>query len=360
MLPPLPWDLMAVALRSRFARLQLPVHASLDCCKRGLTRLIQAGQVKVEQESMMRTLFVGAGATGGYFGGRLAQAGRDVTFLVRDARARQLRQDGLRIISPHGDVALAPHVLTASEVAAPFDVVFLAVKAYALGDALSDLALAIGPETMVVPLLNGMRHMDILVERFGKGVVIGGVCVVAATLDNEGRIVQLAEMQELSYGEPSGSRSARVAALDTEMRGAGFKARASDRILQEMWEKWVLLASLGGANCLMGGTVGEIEAVPGGTEFMLQFLAECTAVAAASGYPPGEPFLARAKASLTARGSNLASSMYRDMRQNGPVEVEHILGDLLERAHRLGVAAPLLTIAVAHLRIYQNQSRRRQ
>jgi 2-dehydropantoate 2-reductase len=308
----------------------------------------------------MRMLFVGAGATGGYFGGRLAQAGRDVTFLVRDTRAEQLRRDGLRIISPHGDVALAPHVLTASEVAAPFDVVVLAVKAYALSDALSGLAPAIGPETMVVPLLNGMRHMDMLGERFGTGAVLGGVCVVAATLDNEGRVVQLVEMQELSYGEPSGIRSARVEALDAEMRGAGFRARASDSILQEMWEKWVLLACLGGANCLMGGTVGEIEAVPGGTEFVLQLLSECVAVARASGYPPGDQVVARAKASLTSRGSNFASSMYRDMQQNGPVEVEHILGDLLERAHRLGVATPLLSVAVARLRIYQNRSLRRQ
>jgi 2-dehydropantoate 2-reductase len=320
----------------------------------------QSNSSEVEQRVVckMRMLFVGAGATGGYFGGRLAQAGRDVTFLVRGGRAEQLRRDGLRIISPHGDVTLVPHLLSTSEIAAPFDVVVLAVKAYALRDALGDLMAAVGPGTMVLPLLNGMRHIDILAERVGTAAVLGGVCVVAATLDGEGRIVQLAEMQELSYGELSGIRSARVEALDAEMRGADFTARASVSILQDMWEKWILLACLGGVNCLMRGTVGEIEAVADGTAFVLQFLTECAAVAAASGYPPGDPFLARAKAVLTARGSNFASSMYRDMQQNGPVEVEHILGDLLERAHRLGVAAPLLTIAVAHLRIYQNRSLR--
>ena len=148
----------------------------------------------------MRILIVGAGAVGGYFGGRLAQAGRDVTLLVRPARAKQLRQDGLRIISPHGDAVLTPKLVGATEIDPPYDLVFLSVKAYALQAAMNDFAAAVGPEAMILPVLNGMRHVDLLTKRFGEHPVIGGVCLVATEIDDKGRIVQLADMQQLLYG----------------------------------------------------------------------------------------------------------------------------------------------------------------
>ncbi len=303
----------------------------------------------------MRILVAGAGATGGYFGGRLAQAGKDVTFLVRPGRATQLRRDGLRIVSPHGDFTVSPQLLLTGEASAPVDVVILAVKAYALEQALADLAPAIGASTMIMPLLNGMRHVDLLIERFGETPVLGGVCIVATTLDEQGRIVQLAEMQELAYGERDGSLSERVQALDATLQDAGFKARLSDKIMQEMWEKWVMLSTAGGITCLLRGNVGEIEAVPGGADLALRFLAEGTSVAAGSGYPPRDAFTARARSMMTAKGSGFASSMYRDMQGNGPVEVENILADMQHRARLLDLPTPLLEAAVAQLRIYQNR-----
>ena len=300
----------------------------------------------------MRILVVGAGATGGYFGGRLAASGRHVTFLVRAKRAEQLRAGGLQIKSPHGDLSVVPQVVTADGIAGPFDAVLLAVKAYALEGALADMAPAVGPGTVVVPLLNGMRHMDMLLERFGPEPILGGVCVVATTLDGQGRVVQLAEMQELAYGERDGSASDRITALDGGLGGAGFRARRSETILQDMWEKWMLLAALGAATCLMRGTVGDIEAVPGGAAFTLAVLAECAAVAGAAGFAPRDKFLARAQSMLTAKGSSFASSMYRDMQGNGPVEAEHIVGDLVRRGGETGVVTPLLDVALAHLRVY--------
>ncbi|HLB98131.1 MAG TPA: 2-dehydropantoate 2-reductase N-terminal domain-containing protein, partial [Acetobacteraceae bacterium] len=193
----------------------------------------------------MRILVVGAGATGGYFGGRLAQAGRDVTFLVRPKRAAQLQADGLQILSPHGDVTLTPKLVTADAIAAPYDAVLLTVKAFALEAALRDLVPAVGADSMIIPVLNGMRHVDALTKRFGEGPVLGGVCLVASTIDPQGRIRQLADFQQFVYGERSGEMSARVTALDAAMQGGGFVARASGAILQEMWEKWILLATLG-------------------------------------------------------------------------------------------------------------------
>lgn len=308
----------------------------------------------------MRLLVVGAGATGGYFGARLAEAGRDVTFLVRARRAEQLRRSGLQIKSPHGDLVLDPKLATAGTLDRPFDAVILAVKAFALEGALADLAPAVGPQTMIVPFLNGMRHMEALIGRFGEHAVLGGVCIVATMLDPEGRVVQLGEMQELAYGERNGTMSDRIGALDAQLQNAGFKAQASDTILLRMWEKWVLLATVGGVTCLMRGTVGEVEAAPGGAEFALAFLAECVAVATAAGFAPREAFIKTARGTITARGSAFASSMFRDMGVGAPLEADQIIGDLLERARRLGVATPLLAVANTHLGVYQNRIRREQ
>ena len=303
----------------------------------------------------MRLLVVGAGSTGGYFGGRLVQAGRDVTFLVRSRRAAQIRADGLQLVSPHGDVTLAPKLVTAGEIAGPYDAVLLTVKAFALESALADLAPAVGPETMILPVLNGMKHLDILTARFGARAVVGCVCKVAAMIDAAGRIVQLARFQELAYGEMNGAPSARTAALDRFMQGAGFDARLSPTIAREMWEKWVLLAAMGGITCLMRGNIGEIEAAPGGTGFSQRFLDEVVSVVNAVGEKPSEGFLAAARAMLTAKGSDQASSMYRDLQQGNPVEADHIVGDLLARGQAAGIATPLLAASYTHLSVYQRR-----
>jgi 2-dehydropantoate 2-reductase len=301
----------------------------------------------------MRILIVGAGAVGGYFGGRLAQAGREVTFLVRPARAKQLRQDGLRIISPHGDAVLTPKLISATEIDTPYDLVFLSVKAYALEAAMNDFTAAVGPETMILPVLNGMRHLDLLTKRFGEYPVIGGVCLVATEIDDKGRIVQLADMQQLLYGERNGEKTTRLQKLDTTVQGAGFDAFLSTDIMQAMWEKWVHLASLGAITCLMRGTIGEVVAAPGGAELSLKVVGESAAVATACGHKPSEAILSRHAAAMTTPRSPLTSSMYRDLRKGAPVEVDHILGDFIERGNAHGVATPLLQAAFVNLRVYQ-------
>ena len=300
-----------------------------------------------------RILIVGAGAVGGYFGGRLAQAGRDVTFLVRPSRAKQLGKDGLRIISPHGDAVLTPKLISVEEIDTPYDLVFLSVKAYALEAAMNDFAAAVGPETMILPVLNGMRHVDLLTKRFGEHAVIGGVCQVASEIDDEGRIVQLADFQQLVYGERNGETTPRLQTLDATLQGRGFDARLSTNIMQEMWEKWVQLASLGAITCLVRGTIGEIVAAPGGVDVSLKVLDESAAVATACGHKPSEALLSRHADAMTAPGSQLTSSMYRDLRKGAPVEADHILGDFIERGTARGIAMPLLKAAFINLRVYQ-------
>jgi 2-dehydropantoate 2-reductase len=301
----------------------------------------------------MRILVVGAGSVGGYFGARLAQAGRDVTFLVRPERSQQLHQKGLRIRSPHGDFSLQPKLMNSAELDTPYDLILLSVKAYALEEAIADFAAAVGDRTMILPVLNGMRQIEVLTNRFGAGPVLGGVALIVADVDQERRIVQSADIQQLTYGELSGGISSRIKTLDQTLANAGFDAQASSDITQAMWEKWVQLASLGAVNCLMRGTIGDVVAARGGADLARAVIGECAAIAAACGHPPSEGLLDRHTGLMTQAGSALTSSMYRDMRRGAHVEAEHILGDLRRRAVERNVAAPLLEAALVNLRIYE-------
>jgi 2-dehydropantoate 2-reductase len=304
----------------------------------------------------MRILIVGAGSTGGYFGGRLAQAGRDVTFLVRPARAEALGRDGLQIVSPHGDAVLQPKLVTAGGLIGPFDAILLTVKGFSLDGALNDMAPAVGPNTMIFPVLNGMRHVDLIADRFGKTAVAGCACKVATIVDERGRIVQLTPLQDIAYGEMDGSLTTRMRSFDQAMQGAGFDARISSDISREMWEKWLLLASIGGITCLMRGNIGEVEAAPGGAAFALAFFNEVTTIIRAVGKSPSDSFVASTKTLLTQKGSVQTSSMYRDLQRGVPIEAEQIIGDLIVRAKASGIAAPLLSAAHSHLMIYQSRA----
>jgi 2-dehydropantoate 2-reductase len=302
----------------------------------------------------MRILVVGAGAVGGYFGGRLVQAGRDVTFLVLPKRAEQMRAQGLRILSPrYGDFTARPTTITAAQIASPYDVILLSVKSYSLAGAIADFAPAVGPQTVIIPVLNGMHHMDVLTERFGKDAVLGGVCFVYTEIDSQGRIIQLADFQSLTYGELDGKKTSRIEAVHQVFSGAGFETAISGDILREMWQKWVWNASLGAITCLLRGNIGEVAAVPGGAELSLSVLRECAAIAGACGYPMSETFLAEKSPQLTAPASSLTSSLYRDLTEQAPVEADTILGDLIERGRKRGVAAPIVQAAFVSLSIYQ-------
>ena len=308
----------------------------------------------------MRILVVGAGAIGGYFGGRLIEAGRDVTFLVRPRRAAELAASGLVIKSAAGNLTVPPpSAVLAENLNTHFDLILLSCKAYDLEDAIAAFAPAVGPQTAILPLLNGMRHLDVLDARFGRERVLGGQCYIAATLDQDRTIVHLNNDHELSFGERDGGRSARIDAISGEMAGALFKPRTSEQILQEMWEKWVFLATLAGGTCLMRAAIGDIVAAPGGRDFMLALLEECRAVAQANRHPPREAFVERYRAALTAEGSSLTASMLRDIERGAPIEADHIVGDLIRRGGEGG--APLgdvsfLRLANVHLKAYEARS----
>jgi len=305
----------------------------------------------------VQILVIGAGAVGGYFGGRLAEAKRDVTFLVHAKRAEGIKAKGLQIVSPHGDLTLHPKTITAAQIDRPYDVILLGVKSYALAAAMDDFAAAVGPETMIFPALNGMHHVDLLVARFGEHAVLGGVCLVATEIDGEGRIRQLAGFQKLVYGELDGRSTTRLGKLDDTLRGAGFDTVVSSHILQDMWEKWVQIATLGALTCLLRGNIGEIVSIPGGADLSRSMLRECSDIASACGHPPSRAFIEEQTLQLT-QSSQLTSSMYRDLKKGALVEVDTVLGDLLERGQKFGLTTPILRAAFVNLSIYQRERER--
>jgi 2-dehydropantoate 2-reductase len=304
----------------------------------------------------MRILVVGAGAIGGYFGGRLLQSGADVTFLVRPRRAGELASAGLVIRSPTGDVTLAnPPTVQADTLRQHFDVVLLSCKAFDLDDAIASFAPAVGPDTAIIPLLNGMKHLDVLEVRFGRERALGGLCAIAATLNEKREVVHMQPMQSLGFGERDGGSSERVRAIFEIFQRGNFNASLSENVLQDMWEKWVFLASLAASTTLMRAPVGVILSAPGGKDFLLGMLDETSAIAAAAGHAPSGPFFQRVSGMLTTEGSPMTASMYRDLKQGLPVEADHVIGDLVARADAAKVPVPRLRISYTQLKAYEAQ-----
>lgn len=309
----------------------------------------------------MRILILGAGGTGGYFGGRLAQAGIDVTFLVRAPRAAQLQRDGLVIRSPLGDAAFPVAHVTADTLPAlaqerPFDLVILSCKAYDLDSSIDAIAPAVGAGTTVLPILNGLRHYGALDARFGHDAVLGGLCFISATKADDGAIVHLDKPARITFGERDGATgSARVAALAAACETAGIDHVATDDIAREQWIKHTFLATLAAGTCLMRADVGHIVATGHGTAFMRALYDECLAVAAHAGQPIPAKAQEIALSALTKAGSPIKASMLRDLEAGQRVEAAHIVGDMLDRALAAGHPAPRLQDAYCHLQAYEAQ-----
>jgi 2-dehydropantoate 2-reductase len=301
----------------------------------------------------MKILVLGAGGVGGYFGGRLAEAGADVTFLVRPKRAAQLAANGLVVKAPTGDLKRGVNTVLAEDVRPAYDVVLFTCKAYDLDDAMASIAPAMGGTTAVLPLLNGMKHLDRLDQRFGRSQVMGGVAQIVATLNPAGEIVQMNDIHTLIFGERDAPTSERCAELAAIMAKAKFTSKLSPHIQLELWEKFVFLATLAGMTCLMRAGVGPIVQSDDGEALMREMLEECRKVAAAEGSDPRPEMLQRAQVMLTDRKQALTASMMRDIQKGGPIEGDHIVGDMLVRARKHGIAAPLLRVATSHLQTYE-------
>jgi len=308
----------------------------------------------------MKILIVGAGALGGYFGGRLIAAGKDVTFLVRPRRREQLQRTGLIVQSRFGDLQLPPPPMVLSqEIDQTYDLILVACKAFDLESTMDAFAPAVGAQTLVLPFLNGMRHIRVLTDRFGGQAILGGQCVISASLDEDGWIIHHNDVHLITFGCLREGSTDRARALAASLSEANFDFVASDNILQEMWEKWIFIASAASLTTLMRATVGDIVQA-GGTEFAGRLYAEAVSVGRAHGFEPRKAMNERFLGILTAAGSPFTASMLRDIERGHRTEAEQIAGELVRSTPELDGRLPLLELAVVGLRAYEAKRHRLQ
>lgn len=303
----------------------------------------------------MRILVLGAGGTGGYFGGRLAAAGADVTFLVRERRLTQLQRDGLRIESPLGDATVPVRAVPRPEPSRRYDLVLLTCKAYDLADAMASIGAAMEGGAAVLPILNGIAHLQRLNERFGAGHVLGGTAKIQATLGPDGVIRHLNDWCSLTFGEQDGAGTARCRALLDAFAGTGVDARLSGDIRRELWLKLVHLATVAALTVVLRANVGEIVRTPEGGALFQRLLDLHAGIAAREGFPPDEAFLASYRALFSDPASTYEASLLRDLEQGRPIEGDHILGFMLERCRAHGLPDEILSLAWTHARAYEQR-----
>jgi 2-dehydropantoate 2-reductase len=300
----------------------------------------------------MRILVVGAGAVGGYFGGRLLEKGEDVTFLVREKRKQQLQQTGLVIKSVQGDVTLNVQTLVSGEESDPFDLVILAVKEYHLDQALHSVHPYIGSNTTILPLLNGISHLEKIKAAFPQGHLLGGLCFIEATLNKEGHIEHYIQRHDIIYGELDGQVSERIKQIKKCFSEANMNAYVSKQIIKRMWHKYIFISTLSGITSLMRSSIGPILSVSHGKETVQRLIDEIVSIAQ-SQEPSINPNIAgEIMQTLESAPPSMTSSMHRDLEKGLPIETDHFHGTLLKMAPD-HFDLPLLKTIYSTLSLYQ-------
>lgn len=293
---------------------------------------------------------------GGYFGGRLHQAGLDPCFLVRPGRAAALAHDGLKITSSLGDYRAKVTTLTPEALNRGWDLLILTCKAYDLADAIETIRPAVDARTAILPVLNGISHIETLQRAFGAERVLGGLAKIQASLAPDGTIRHLNDWRWLTFGEIAGGMSPRVERIAAALSAApGMVATAAPDIMAQMWEKLVHLGTSASCTVLMRANVGEIARAPGGIAFMHGVLEANAAIADAEGFPVSAAFMQQYRGVFGDSASAYTASMLRDLEAGGRIEADHILGFLLEAARRHGLPSSLHEAAFLHAKAYEQR-----
>ncbi|MEC2182952.1 ketopantoate reductase family protein [Bacillus spizizenii] len=300
----------------------------------------------------MKCLVVGAGGVGGYIGGRLAEKGNDVTFLVRHKRAEQLKETGLVIHSEKGDVSFQPALISAGETG-HFDVVIIASKAYSLGQVIDDVKSFVDRESVIIPFLNGYRHYEQLFTAFSKEQVLGGLCFIESALDNKGEIHHTSASHRFVFGEWNGERTERITALEEAFSGVNAEVIISGHIEKDIWKKYLFIAAQAGITTLFQRPLGPILETEGGRHTVQTLIAEIGAILRKEGFPADPDLEEESFRTMTSMSYHMKSSMLRDMENGQTTEGDHLHGFLLEKAKRLSLAAPILETVYANLQMYE-------
>lgn len=302
----------------------------------------------------MKFLIVGAGAIGGYFGGRLLEKGEDVTFLVREKRKKQLERDGLVVESVHGDMRLEANTLLSGEIVEKqFDVILLSTKAYHLHGAINSIRPYVSENTMILPLLNGIAHLPDLIEEFGEERVLGGLCFIETTLDENGKVVQTSPTHELVFGERSGETTERILKLQEAFSGTKGIFRLSENIVQEMWHKYLFITTMSGVTSLFRSPIGPIREQGYGLQTIENVIQEVAGIMRGLGAPIAKQVESVQLERVKGLSFGMKSSLQRDMEKLLPTEAEHFFGYLLEKAKNLGAETPLLKAIYSNLKVYE-------
>ncbi|MGG0716890.1 ketopantoate reductase family protein [Robertmurraya massiliosenegalensis] len=301
----------------------------------------------------MKILVVGAGAVGGYFGGRLLEKGEDVTFLVREKRKKQLEEKGLKIHSVHGDMHLQPKLIVSGEKSVPFDVIILSTKAYHLNEVIKDIRPFVEKGTMVLPLLNGISHLELLINEFGEEQVIGGLCFIESTLDGNGAVVQTSPIHNLVFGERSGIETERIVQLTKSFADTKANFIYSGEIMKEMWQKYLFISCLSGATTLMRSPIGPIRETKSGFTAIEGIVTEVVTVMEKTGAPITKENIQPQLAKIKEMGYEMKSSMQRDMEKGMQTEADHFFLYLLKKAQAENIKTPYLELIYANLKVYE-------
>lgn len=303
----------------------------------------------------MKILILGAGGIGGLLGGRLVESGADVTFLVREKRKAQLAEHGLCIESPFGNASMPVTTKLQSEIKPVYDLVLLTCKAYDLPSAIEAIRPAMSGTAAVLPLLNGLAHVELLNKEFGAQNVIPGTVRIQLTVTPDGVVRQLNDWQTITFGEQDGSKSARVMALKALIDKTCIEAKVSDDIMRELWMKLVHLATVASMTCLMRANLGEIIRTPEGSKLLKDCLQINADIAASAGYRPDEKFLQNYHQLFSQRDALYEASMARDLQKGGPIESEQIIGFMLAKCRQAGLPDTLHLAAYTHVKAYEER-----